>query len=711
MTDYGRGPGVDPWHPEDPLYGDPGWNGQQAPVDHDPYPPGPQDPYGQGSYPPGGQDPYQGQYGQGPYPQGQYGQGQYGQGVAQDPYQGDYAGVHPPGPAEAYRAGYGPDPRAGRSYPQAYPQQQSASGPDTGPYADYGRPYPSDGWDGGNPGGDPRGAQHPYERPGQPAADGYAGGPGGYGRPDGYAGGYAPSDPYAGQDPYTSPEGYAPQGGPYGQPQYGQPPYGQQYGEQQYPQQYAQQPAQAQPGPQGFGQPPGPGHQDPEMPAGDWDHPFFRDAEPHPGTGPRPGSESDIDVGGDAGGAGAPDDRDGGWDGDDRDGGPDAEGSWEEHGEPADDGDADDARRGRDGRSRQQGRRSGLAVVVSLAVLAGVVGGGGYFGYRFWQEHFGSPPDYAGDGSGQVQVDVPQGVSGMEIGDILQRAGVVKSSAAFVAAVNGTDQAIQPGTYTLRKEMSAHDAVRLMTDPSSQNALIVSEGMRDSQVYAAIDKRIGLRPGTTAAIAQKEAKTLGLPAWADDSLKIKDPLEGFLYPSRYSVGKGAKPATVLRQMIAEAKQHYGRYDLTGKAAELGLKSPLQVVTVASLVQAEGKTTDDFRKMADVVYNRLKPGNDQTNGKLEFDSTYNYIKNQSKIDISSAEVKNLDNPYNTYYYAGLPPGPIGNPGDDALQAAMDPDHGGWYYFISLDCKTTKFTRTYAEHQKLVQQFNNEQKKCS
>src|SRR5690606_41315733 len=103
-------------------------------------------------------------------------------------------------------------------------------------------------------------------------------------------------------------------------------------------------------------------------------------------------------------------------------------------------------------------------------------------------------------------------------------------------------------------------------------------------------------------------------------------------------------------------------------------------------------------MAEVIYNRLEPGNTETNGMLEFDSTYNYIKNQSKIDLSLKELRNYDNPYNTYFYKGLPPGPIGNPGKDAVKGALQPTDAGRFYFISMDGKNSKFTKTNAEHQK-------------
>ncbi|MEU8826796.1 endolytic transglycosylase MltG [Streptomyces sp. NPDC048636] len=636
MTEYGRGPGSQPWHPEDPLYGDQGW-GQQAVTGQDPHQ---QDAYGQDPY---AQDPYgQSGHGQDGYQQNGYGQsghGQGGYGHAQDGYGhgGQGQNGYPQDP-------YGQDPyghqRDPHGYPQdpqqfqQYPQQPQWNGQDGGYPQGQGQSYQDGGWDGGYGGGlDPH---DPYARP---------------------------TDPYGGGQGAQPPADYYPQDG-----------YHQQVPPQSAPQTQAmpriepeaprtrtmprvpQEPAAEEPGP--------------PQPAGreDEDHPFFQD-----GRGSRGRIPSDDD------GEDADEDTDGG------------------------------ERRGKKGGSGKPAkRRSGVACLFVTVALVGVVGGGGYFAYDFWQTRFGPAPDYSGAGAGSVSVEIPEGSGGAAIGDILTNKGVVKSSRAFVKAVEDSGKVIQPGSYTLKKEMSGAAAVTMMTDGSGSNVLMVTEGMRNATIYAALDKKIGLESGTTADIAKKKAKKLGLPSWADDNAKIKDPLEGFLYPSRYSVGKSAKPEDVLRKMVALARQNYAKQDLEGKAEDLGLKSPLQLITVASLVQAEGVTHSDFRKMSEVVYNRLKPGNTETNGKLEFDSTYNYIKNQSKIDISISEIKRYNNPYNTYFYAGLPPGPIGNPGQDALKAAMNPTDDGWFYFISLDGKTSKFSKTYAEHQKWVDKFNRQRK---
>ncbi|MEU6415737.1 endolytic transglycosylase MltG [Streptomyces spiralis] len=388
-------------------------------------------------------------------------------------------------------------------------------------------------------------------------------------------------------------------------------------------------------------------------------------------------------------------------------------------GDDEDDPDGDDPnegrgrgdRKGRGGKGKGTGgkkRRNGCACLVVALVLGGGVAGAGYYGYQFYQNRFGPAPDYAGNGTDEtVTVEIPQGAGGYDIGRALKQAGVVKSVDAFVAAQsdNPKGKQIQAGAYQLKKQMSAASAVALMLDPSSQSNVLVKPGERNAQVYEAIDKQLDLADGTTKKIATKQYKSLGLPDWANSNSQIMDPLEGFLYPGTYPAAKGMKPETVLRNMVKQADQAYNRYDLTAKAKDLGLSDPLELVTVASLVQAEGKTHDDFRMMAEVVYNRLKPTNTQTNQLLQFDSTFNYLKGESNIHISEKEINSNQSPYNTYTHKGLPPGPIGNPGDDALKAALNPTDEGWIYFVATDgMNKTEFAKTYAEFLKLKDKFD-------
>ncbi|MGW3170373.1 endolytic transglycosylase MltG [Streptomyces sp. NPDC001153] len=370
-----------------------------------------------------------------------------------------------------------------------------------------------------------------------------------------------------------------------------------------------------------------------------------------------------------------------------------------------------DRRGGKKPTKKGKKRRNGCACMVVVLVFGGGIGTAGYFGYKFYQNRFAPAPDYTGDGINEtVTVEIPKGAGGWDIGNRLKQAGVVKSAEAFVHAQNtipGGDS-IQAGAYLLKKEMSAASAVKMMMDPKSQNVVMVTPGERNAGVYQAIDKKLALSAGTTEKVARQEYKALGLPAWAQNTAnsgEIKDPLEGFLFPGNYPAAKGMKPDAILKQMVAEAKSKYDAYGLTSKARALGLNNAFELVTVASLVQAEGKTNDDFRKMAEVVYNRLKPTNTETNQLLQFDSTYNYLKGTSNIHISLKEINSNPSPYNTYRHKGLPPGPIGNPGADAIMAALNPTHDGWLYFVATDgVNNTEFAKTLAEFQRLKDKFN-------
>ncbi|WP_098025281.1 endolytic transglycosylase MltG [Streptomyces sp. st115] len=414
-------------------------------------------------------------------------------------------------------------------------------------------------------------------------------------------------------------------------------------------------------------------HQHQQQPSTDWDpdepqeetHPFFTGADDPAGREPRDGDE-----------------------------------------DPDDDG-SRASRRG--GKTKKKKSRSGCACLVVSVVLLGGLGGVSYVGYTFWKKQFGAPADFAGTGSGEVEVEIPEGSLGYDIANILRKKGVIKSSDAFVAAQNDNPKGklLQAGVYLLKKEMSAASAIDLMLDPKSQNAFVIPEGTRNVVVYGEIDKRLGLKKGTTAKVAKTKAESLGLPDWADDNPDVKDPLEGFLYPAAYPVAKGSKPEDALKRMVARANKEYENVDLEATAKKYNLDGPWQVLTVASLVQAEGLTHDDFRKMAEVVYNRLEPDNTITNRKLEFDSAFNYLKNQSKITIGSKEIRTNPDPYNTYYHKGLPPGPISNPGMDAIKASLNPTTNGWMFFISLDGKKTDFTKTVEEHEKLNEKWKEQQ----
>ncbi|GAA2248357.1 hypothetical protein GCM10010430_33500 [Kitasatospora cystarginea] len=343
-------------------------------------------------------------------------------------------------------------------------------------------------------------------------------------------------------------------------------------------------------------------------------------------------------------------------------------------------------------KGKKEGRRNRGACLIVAVCLLGATAGAGWWGYGFYQTHFGPPPDYSGDGSGSVNVEIKTGDSGQAMGQALKDADVVKSIGAFVNAVgkNPKGASIQPGTYTLAHQMSAAAAVAKMVDSNGGNALTIPEGKKAVDIYAKIDAKLKLPNGTTAGVAKDKVNELGLPDYAHGNI------EGFLYPTKYSVTDGMKPEDLLKQMVSTAVDHFKQLNLDAGAQQAGVKDGYQVLIEASIVQAEGNNSADFGKMARVVANRLK-----SNTYLGMDTTLQY--QLGRTTMSDKEIGDKSLAYNTYVNHGLPPGPISNPGDDAIKAALNPTPGDWAYWIAMSPTETRFATTFDEHKKNVQEY--------
>ncbi len=346
--------------------------------------------------------------------------------------------------------------------------------------------------------------------------------------------------------------------------------------------------------------------------------------------------------------------------------------------------------------------RSGLAVLLALAVL---VGGGwfaatkGYEKYLDWRQ----TDDYIGAGKDDIQITIPAGASLTEIGSILVKADVVRSSKAFknAAAKEPKSTSIQPGTYKLKTHLPASSAIAMLIDPAHNKVVkrvVVREGIRVSAAVKVLAKGTGLTEDQFNA-ALKDPSKLGLPAYAANNP------EGFLFPDSYEVADTPDALTVLKGMTAEYTQVAGSMNLESRAAALGL-TPLQVLTVASLIEAEVNRAEDRPKVARAIYNRLEGKTESGQVmKLQLDSTVIYANNLEGKLTTTNEQRALKSPYNTYVVDGLPPGPINAPGKASIEAALNPADGDWTYWVVVnpDSGETKFGSTLAEHEKNVAEF--------
>jgi UPF0755 protein len=213
----------------------------------------------------------------------------------------------------------------------------------------------------------------------------------------------------------------------------------------------------------------------------------------------------------------------------------------------------------------------------------------------------------------------------------------------------------------------------------------VPEGRTVVQTLAALAEQTG-KPVEEFQAAAADPAALGLPAYANGML------EGFLFPATYDIEPDDVPADVLRQMVTRAVQALDELQIPEGQR-------LTVLTKASIVQAEAGSVEDMGKVARVLDNRLSDGMP-----LQLDTTVNYANGKGGITTTAQDRAN-PSPYNTYVHAGLPPGAIGNPGEDAMRAVLNPTPGEWRFFVVVDPDTgeTRFAVTGEEHQQNVLLF--------
>jgi len=365
-------------------------------------------------------------------------------------------------------------------------------------------------------------------------------------------------------------------------------------------------------------------------------------------------------------------------------------------------------------RSARRGLRSCLVLIVVFAVVMGGLYVGLTKGISAIQDQFSDPADYPGPGTGAVAFEVAPGDSVAAIGRNLKDQGVVASVDAFIAAARADAESstIQAGTYQLMEKMRASQAVDVLVDPSAANAgnvkVAVPEGLRVVDVVDILSESTGIRAERFTKVLSSPDQ-LGLPDDANG-----DP-EGYLFPATYSFAPGASPASMLKAMVDRWRQAAESADLVGAAQRLGY-TPNELMTIASLIEAEGRG-EDMPKIARVIYNRLEnPDNGITNGLLQIDATVNFALDRELVAIPTTEDLQVDSPYNTYANPGLPPGPIEAPGDAAIAAAANPVAGPWLFYITVNLGTgeTKFTESYDEFLQFRQELRdycaNESERC-
>jgi len=277
----------------------------------------------------------------------------------------------------------------------------------------------------------------------------------------------------------------------------------------------------------------------------------------------------------------------------------------------------------------------------------------------------------------EVVIDIPAGSSGSSIAQILFEKGVIKSAEAFfrVAVGDKRSEKIAPGKHRISQNISARQALEQLLDANRiPNLIRIFEGGWKSEVISAL-----IIYGFTRTDISQALESVVLPKGFKDA-------EGLLFPAQYSFEDGTSALQAIQAMI----DRFGSEPIAQQIL-LGSKkfSPLQLLTIASIVQAEADEKD-FGKVSQVILNRLKIGMP-----LQMDSTVHFVKKVRGQIFLSSQSTLLNSPYNTYRKYGLPPGPIGSPGISAMSATLNPTVGDWLYFITVAPGDTRFTKSNDE----------------
>ncbi|OLO71981.1 aminodeoxychorismate lyase [Actinomyces oris] len=339
---------------------------------------------------------------------------------------------------------------------------------------------------------------------------------------------------------------------------------------------------------------------------------------------------------------------------------------------------------------RQRKRRrhwlTSLVIIITLMAV-GVLGYKAIGIMRDASAQATHAEDYKGEGEGEVTVTIPEGASGADIGDILQSKGVVASGKAFANAAknNPKGTTIQPGTYKLKKKMSASSALQALLDPESKgdHTLTVIAGSTKQSVKERL-KKVGNFTDEQIEAAYADSAAIGLPAEAGGNV------EGWLAPGTYDITENATPKDLIKKMVSQTVTRL-------KELKVPKEDYQKVLTKASIVEREVNKEQYYGQVARVIENRLTQTDGETHGLLQMDSTVQYGLGHDGGIPSEVETQDANNPYNTYVHQGLPPGPIGNPNEAAIKAVLNPPAGSWLYFVTVDLKTgeTLFASTNEE----------------
>ncbi|WP_096201391.1 endolytic transglycosylase MltG [Bacillus sp. FJAT-45350] len=308
-----------------------------------------------------------------------------------------------------------------------------------------------------------------------------------------------------------------------------------------------------------------------------------------------------------------------------------------------------------------------------------------------------------------VEVSIPIGSSSTQIGQILENEGVIKSGTFFRYYVRYKNETgFQAGDYELSKTMSLDDIIqelkegRVIQEPVL--VFTVPEGLWISDVIEIIANNTDYEVEEIDEVLNDEDYLKELEEkfaiLTEDIFKegIKHPLEGYLFPSRYDFyQEDVSIEEIIEKMIGQTETVFFKYETDLDNSPYTIH---EIMTLASIVEREAQKSEDRYLISGVLHNRLEQGM-----ALQVDPTVAYAIGEHRYMTTFADLE-IDSPYNTYRYAGVPIGPIANPGEDSIKATILPERTDYLFFYARFNGEVIYNETYQEHNRVHQQYRDE-----
>lgn len=303
---------------------------------------------------------------------------------------------------------------------------------------------------------------------------------------------------------------------------------------------------------------------------------------------------------------------------------------------------------------------------------------------------------------GSVVLTIEQGSGTDTISEVLKDNGVIKYKFAFklYSRVKGADGTYQWGEYRLDTGWSYSQIIEALQQPAQNYQTVditIPEGYTVEEINALlIEVGIGTAEDYEALYVSDFIDRYPFLADAPDG--VKNHFEGYLHPDTYNIYTATTPAEVYDMLLSTFDERFTP-EMKARAEELGM-SEYEVITLASLIEREAQTNEDFYLVSSVFHNRLASGEYPM---LQSCATVQYILGERKPVLSIADTE-IDSPYNTYINEGLPIGPICSPGSRAIDAALYPDDTDYYFFVAKADGSHIFSKTYSEHEAAIDEAN-------